>query len=115
MRTTVNFARSLITPPDVVGRHARDLAGELARIGVRRSQVEPNKKDRRFADPAWTGNPLLRRAMQAHIAMAQTAAMLVDDAELDWQDDERIRFTLTNVVDALAPSNPPINPHLWKA
>src|ERR671929_1973038 len=53
--------------------------------------------------------------MQAHIATAQTAAQLVEDADLDWQDDERIRFTLTNIVDALAPSNTPLNPLLWKA
>src|ERR671929_1424015 len=53
--------------------------------------------------------------MQAHIATAQTAAQLVEDADLDWQDDERIRFSLTNLVDALAPSNTPLNPLLWKA
>src|SRR3954453_19589940 len=114
-RTTLNFAKGLAARPDVVGKRARYLARELGRIGVGRSEVEPNKKDRRFADAAWTGTPLLRRLMQAHIATAQTAAKLVDDAELGWQDDERIRFTLTNVVDALAPSNTPLNPLLWKA
>jgi polyhydroxyalkanoate synthase len=114
-RTTLRFARSLAGKPDVLGKRSQYLARELVRIGAGRSDVAPNKKDKRFADPAWSGNPLLRRAMQAHIAAAQTAAKLVDDADLDWQDDERIRFTLTNVVDALAPSNTPINPLLWKA
>src|SRR3954447_2398629 len=114
-RTTLAFAKGLAAKPDIVGKRARYLARELGRIGVGRSDVEPNKKDKRFADPAWSGNPLLRRLMQAHIATAQTAAKLVDDADLGWQDDERIRFTLTNVVDALAPSNTPLNPLLWKA
>src|SRR3954469_21293605 len=114
-RTTLAFAKGLAAKPDVVGKRARYLARELGRIGVGRSDVEPNKKDRRFADPAWSGNPLLRRLMQAHIATAQTAAKLVDDAELGWQDDERVRFSLTNVVDAMAPSNTPLNPLLWKA
>jgi class II poly(R)-hydroxyalkanoic acid synthase len=114
-RTTLRFARSLAGQPDVVARRAARLVRELGRIGVGRSEVEPNKKDKRFADPAWTGNPLLHRVMQAHIASAQTAARLVDDAHLDWQDDERIRFTMTNVVDALAPSNSLLNPLLWKA
>ncbi|MCU1615114.1 MAG: phaA [Frankiales bacterium] len=114
-RTTLRFARSLAGKPDVVARRSVRLARELGRIGVGRSQVEPNKKDRRFTDPAWAGNPLLHRVMQAHIAAAQTAARLVDDAELDWQDDERIRFTMTNLVDATAPSNTPLNPLLWKA
>jgi polyhydroxyalkanoate synthase len=76
----------------------------------------PGRKDKRFADPAWTGNPLLRRAMQAHLASARTAWELIEDAHLDWRDDERIRFTATNVVDALAPSNVPLlNPLALKA
>jgi polyhydroxyalkanoate synthase len=54
--------------------------------------------------------------MQAHLATARTAWELIDDADLDWQDDERIRFTATNVVDALAPSNVPVlNPLSLKA
>ncbi|MGY1806649.1 PHA/PHB synthase family protein [Blastococcus sp. SYSU D00669] len=114
-RTTLSFARALAGKPDVVGKRARYLVRELGRIGVGRSEVAPHPKDKRFADPAWSGNPLLQRVMQAHIATAQTAAKLVDDADLGWQDEERIRFTLTNVVDALAPSNTPLNPLLWKA
>jgi polyhydroxyalkanoate synthase len=59
---------------------------------------------------------LLRRAMQAHLATARTAWELIEDADLDWQDDERIRFTATNLVDALAPSNVPLlNPQALKA
>jgi polyhydroxyalkanoate synthase len=54
--------------------------------------------------------------MQAHLATARTAWELIEDADLDWQDDERIRFTATNVVDALAPSNVPVlNPLSLKA
>jgi polyhydroxyalkanoate synthase subunit PhaC len=113
--TTANFVRGLAGRPEAVARRTTRLARELGRIAVGRSEVAANKKDKRFADPAWTGNPLLHRVMQAHIATAQFAARLVDDAELDWRDDERVRFTLTNVVDALAPSNTPLNPVLWKA
>ncbi|HEY0506948.1 MAG TPA: alpha/beta fold hydrolase, partial [Blastococcus sp.] len=89
---------------------------ELGRITVGRSELAPGKKDKRFADPAWSGNPFLKRAMQTHLAAARTAWELIDDADLDWQDDERIRFTATNVVDALAPSNvPALNPLALKA
>ncbi len=115
-RTTVRFGASLARHPDALARRAGALAQDLARIALGRSEIEASPKDKRFADPAWTGNPLLRRAMQAHIAAARAAVGLVDDADLDWQDDERIRFSLTNLVDALAPSNvPPLNPLMWKA
>ena len=76
----------------------------MARIAAGKSELAPSKKDKRFADPAWSGNGLLRRAMQLHLATARTAWELIEDADLEWKDDERIRFTATNLVDALAPA-----------
>jgi class II poly(R)-hydroxyalkanoic acid synthase len=114
-RTVVSLGKALARRPEVVVRRSSELAKDLGRVVAGRSEIAPSPKDKRFADPAWSGNWLMRRAMQAHIAGARAAVGLVDDADLDWQDDERIRFTLTNVVDALAPSNTPLNPLLWKA
>ncbi|HEY4603997.1 MAG TPA: poly(3-hydroxyalkanoate) polymerase, partial [Blastococcus sp.] len=101
--TALRLASSLVRQPGNVARRSGELVRELGRIGTGRSELAPGRKDKRFADPAWSGNPLLRRAMQAHLATARTAWELIDDADLDWQDDERIRFTATNLVDALAP------------
>src|SRR6202012_759229 len=79
-------------------------------------QVQPSRRDRRFADPGWAGNPLLRRAMQAYLAAAGSAEGVVADAGLDWADSERVDFALTNLIDALAPSNNPLlNPAALKA
>ncbi|MGK5169863.1 PHA/PHB synthase family protein [Geodermatophilus sp. CPCC 205761] len=114
-KTVLRLGGALARRRDAVAQRSKDLAGDLGRVLAGSSDIEPSPKDRRYADPAWTGNPLMRRAMQAHIAAARAAVGLVDDADLDWKDDERIRFTLTNLVDALAPSNTPLNPLLWKA
>ncbi len=114
--TTLRFGAALARQPSVLARRAGELAGELGRITVGRSELVPGKKDKRFADPAWTENSLLRRAVQTHLATARTTWELIDDADLEWRDDERIRFTATNVVDALAPSNVPLlNPLALKA
>src|SRR6202034_4703905 len=68
-----------------------------------------------FADPGWAGNPLLRRAMQAYLAAAETAEGVVADAGLDWADSERVGFAVTNLIDALSPSNNPLlNPAALK-
>jgi poly[(R)-3-hydroxyalkanoate] polymerase subunit PhaC len=116
VRTLATLGTSLVRRPDAVGGRLKELAGEVGRIAAGRSEIAPSPKDRRFADPAWSGNPLLKRTVQAHIAAARAVVGLVDDADLDWQDDERIRFALTNVVDALAPSNVPfLNPLALKA
>src|SRR5204862_476718 len=45
--------------------------------------------------------------MQNYLAWAAALDGLVDDAEMDWQDDRRTRFTISNVIDALAPTNVP--------
>ena len=114
--TTLRFGSALVRQPGTVAKRATELVRELAAIAAGRSELEPGRKDKRFADPAWKGNAVLHRAMQAHLASARTAWELIEDADLDWQDDERIRFTATNVVDALAPSNVPfLNPLAIKA
>jgi poly[(R)-3-hydroxyalkanoate] polymerase subunit PhaC len=112
----LRLAAALAARPRLVAGRGRQLAGELARIAVGRSQVEPSRRDRRFADQGWAGNPLLRRTMQAYLAAAQTAEGLVAEAGLDEADSERVGFVLTNLVDALAPSNNPLlNPAAMKA
>jgi polyhydroxyalkanoate synthase len=111
----LRFTAALARHPRTVLAHTGHLVGEWGRIGLGRSDVAPGPKDKRYADPAWSGNPLLKRAMQAHLVTAQTATQLVDDAALPWAHDERIRFSVTNVVEALAPSNNPLlNPTAWK-
>jgi polyhydroxyalkanoate synthase len=114
--TALRFGSALARQPGTVAKRAGELARELGKVAAGNSELEPGKKDKRFADPAWSGNPVLRRAMQVHLATARTAWELIEDADLGWQDDERIRFTATNLVDALAPSNVPVlNPLSLKA
>jgi polyhydroxyalkanoate synthase len=114
--TAFRFGSSLARQPGTVAKRAGELAREMGKVAAGSSELAPSKKDKRFADPAWTGNGVLRRAMQAHLATARTAWELIDDADLEWQDDERIRFTATNLVDAFAPSNVPVvNPLSLKA
>jgi len=112
----LRLAAALAGRPRLVAGRGRQLLGELGRIAVGTSQVQPSRRDRRFADPGWAGNPVLRRAMQAYLAAAGTAEGVVADAGLDWADSERVGFGVTNLIDALAPSNNPLlNPAALKA
>jgi len=112
----IRFAGGLARRPHRLARQATSLAGELARVGRGSSTVAPSAGDRRFTDPAWTSNPLLRRLVQAYLAAGQTAERLLADADLEWRDAERIRFVVDNLVQALAPSNNPVSsPVFWKA
>jgi polyhydroxyalkanoate synthase len=110
------FALSLARKPRTLVSRARGLAGQLVSIAEGHSDLAPAKGDKRFADPAWLGNPLLKATMQAYLATNETVNALFSDAELDWRDAERIRFVLDVLTEGLAPSNNPLlNPLAYKA
>jgi polyhydroxyalkanoate synthase subunit PhaC len=112
----LRLAAALAARPRLVAGRGWQLLGEMARIAAGTSQVQPSRRDRRFTDPGWTGNPALRRVMQAYLAAARTAEGLATDADLGWAHAQRVGFVLENLVDALAPSNSPvINPAAVKA
>jgi polyhydroxyalkanoate synthase subunit PhaC len=109
--STAKLARWLLLHPRRTGRRVADLTRELGRIGTGASTTAPSRQDRRFTDPAWTQNPLLRRLVQGYLAAGQTARALVADANLGWRDTERVGFLVENLIEALAPTNVPlVNP-----
>jgi polyhydroxyalkanoate synthase subunit PhaC len=115
-RSMARFGLGLARRPATMARRTAGLAGDLGAIAAGRSALAPPARDRRFADPAWTANPVLRRLVQAYLAGGAFAQALVDDADLGWRDAERVGFVVRNLVDAVAPSNNPlISPDAWKA
>jgi len=111
----VKLAAQLSRRPLVTVKAQAGVVRELGRIAVGRSQVEPTKRDRRFADPAWTGNPLLRRICQAYLVGSSALEDFVEGADLDWRSEQRMRFVVQMLVDAASPSNNPLlNPAALK-
>jgi polyhydroxyalkanoate synthase subunit PhaC len=58
------LAARLATRPWKVARRGAGYGAELAKITIGQSDVAPSKKDRRFKDDAWRGNPAFRRLAQ---------------------------------------------------
>ena len=112
----LKFAGKLATRPHKLVRRGAGLAAELGKVAVGRSELEPEKGDRRFKDKAWQNNPAFRRVLQAYLAAGQTVDDVISDTDLDWKSDRRVRFSAENALDALAPSNSPfLNPTVLKA
>ena len=110
------FCAQLARQPAVLALRLAGLGAELGRVASGRSELAASPKDRRFADPAWTSNPVLHRILQAYLAGAAAVDGLQADADLDWADEQRVSFLLSNLVEALAPSNNPLlNPAALKA
>src|SRR5581483_3467694 len=81
------------------------LTGELASAATGAAKREPERGDRRFADPAWAENPVYRRVLQGYLGAAAVAGDTVGRLGLDPKSEERGRFVVGQVVDALAPTN----------
>jgi polyhydroxyalkanoate synthase len=111
----VKVGAGLARHPQRVAARTAGLAAELTRAATGRSQLAPPKGDRRFGDPAWEGNWLLRRVLQGYLAVGETVDGLISDADVDWRAERRARLTAGNLLDALAPTNFPwSNPTVLK-
>jgi polyhydroxyalkanoate synthase subunit PhaC len=105
--TAAELAIGLARQPQRTARRIGGLGLELTSVARGHSGVRPSKPDRRFADPAWQSNWLLRRLLQTHLVTSDVVDGLISDAELDWRHERQARFAAGNVLDALAPSNFP--------
>jgi polyhydroxyalkanoate synthase len=81
------------------------LGVELVKIAVGKSAVEPDPKDWRFRNRAWSENPAFKRLAQSYLAWARTTGDLVDDAHLDWRTEERAKLAASLLTASLAPTN----------
>ena len=101
-----------------VTREAVRLGGELARVAVGRSDLAPAKGDRRFSDPAWSGNPLFQRIQRGYLATAGALTKVVQDYAEGTDDArraEQARFASNILTSTLAPTNYlPTNPAALK-
>lgn len=112
---TAKLTGALARRPPAVARRLGGLGAELARVAAGSSELAPAKSDRRFSDRAWRENWMFRRLMQTYLGLSGTVDGLIDDARLEWQADRQVRFTLGNVLDAVAPTNFPLtNPAVLK-
>src|SRR5207245_3227349 len=85
-------------PIQTIGRAAEGTL-ELGRIALGRSEVAPEKGDRRLADPAWSEHPGYRRTMQSYLLLSSTLQKLVEDADLDWKSEQQTQYMLRVLTD----------------
>ena len=99
------FARTMITQPLTLARHAASFGAEQAKIVAGISNVEPDRKDRRFADEWFTDRPIYRRLAQAQVATERSVADLICDLDMDEKSRLRSELIAGVVTGAIAPTN----------
>ena len=86
-------------------RLARRLLGAVTHAFGGDPAVPAPKGDRRFADPAWQGNPIYHALMQGYLAWSDALKGFVDQSSMDDESKARTSFALSQLADALAPTN----------
>lgn len=107
LRQAVSGLGAALSQGTTVAREASRLGLELTRVTRGLSDVAPAKGDRRFTDPAWTGNLVFRMIQQSYLASAGAMDRIVD-AMGDGRSDaraEQARFAASIVTSAAAPTN----------
>ena len=85
--------------------HARKFGEDLVRIMTGKSQLAPDPKDKRFADPAWQYNPFFKAGAQYYLAVQKGMRDWIEDMDLDALERDRARFISNIILDALSPTN----------
>lgn len=91
-------------------KHVAHFGAELRKVLFGKSELQPSSDDRRFADPAWSQNPLYRRYLQTYLAWRKELHDWIDDSSLSPQDISRGHFVINLMTEAMAPTNSAANP-----
>ena len=95
----------MLSNPAAAAKQYLSFLAEFGRIATGGSELAPDAKDRRFADPAWQESVAYRALAQGYLAWGNALNRFLDDAKLDKRDTERARFVVSLIVDAMAPTN----------
>jgi polyhydroxyalkanoate synthase len=98
------WAGAVVRRPSVLLGSLLNWAAQEVRVLSGVSNVTPEPKDRRFADPAWN-HPLWWRVVQTYLVTRDSVLSSVDQLGLDRKSADRARFALMQLTEATAPSN----------
>jgi polyhydroxyalkanoate synthase subunit PhaC len=85
---------------DLWGSAVRRMTGEEAP-----PVIQPDPKDKRFADPEWSQNQFYDFLKQAYLLSAHWAEKLVADASIDPHTRQKAEFYMRQIANAVSPSN----------
>jgi polyhydroxyalkanoate synthase subunit PhaC len=105
------LARDPVAYSSAALRLGTDLAMAGASVALRSvglqapPRLAPERRDRRFKDPAWSRQPGWFALQQAYLLWSRSALELVEAAKLDGPERMKAEFAVRAIVDALSPTN----------
>jgi polyhydroxyalkanoate synthase subunit PhaC len=99
------FAHQVGQHPAMVVEQQAAFLHEFISIMAGSSKLSPAPGDKRFADPAWQENSIYRMYLQTYLAWSNSLLQFVDQSALGERAKQRVRFAVSLLVDAVAPTN----------
>ncbi|MDP3895100.1 MAG: alpha/beta fold hydrolase [Mesorhizobium sp.] len=107
--------KAMAGQPQLLMTQWMSFASEFGKIVTGQSDIAPDAKDRRFADPAWKSSGIHKALVQSYMAWGKAVTELVEKTDLPEKDAARARLITSIFVDTMAPSNnPALNPTALK-
>jgi poly[(R)-3-hydroxyalkanoate] polymerase subunit PhaC len=91
--------------PVAAAREFPWLTGEFLKIGLGRSSISVDEKDRRFSDITWQSNPFYNRIGQVYRLFEQWADRMVNATDGGWERRGRARNLADVITGAMSPTN----------
>ena len=91
--------------PSALGGHAINHSRSLLDVLTGKSEITPDRKDRRFKEPTWHLNPVYKRLFQSWAVTKKEINDWISASDIPEDDKNRVMFLAELITDALAPSN----------
>jgi len=105
LSSALMLVTQLVNNPTIAARQYLFFLGEFGRIVTGGSELTPEPRDKRFADPAWKESVAYRALAQCYLAWGAALNRVVDEAKMDKREAERVRFVVSLLLDAMSPTN----------
>jgi polyhydroxyalkanoate synthase subunit PhaC len=103
--TAGTVVRGALMQPGAVARASLGFLSELGLLAAGEDRLEPEPRDRRFKDDAWSDSAVYASVLQSYLAFCRSLERYADRASDDPRQSERIRFLMSQIADAVAPTN----------
>ena len=104
-RQLVDHMPPMQMEPSKLAAVQADFQEQITSLMAMGPQATGISTDRRFADAAWSHNPLASHAAAAHLIQTRALSALVDAVQADAKTVARLRFAVEQWAAASAPSN----------
>ncbi|PHR92448.1 MAG: class II poly(R)-hydroxyalkanoic acid synthase [Robiginitomaculum sp.] len=94
-----------IKQPAPLAKNLVNYGKEMGQIVRGKSELAPDRRDRRFQDPTWHKNKAYKYGLQSWLAMRNGFEGWIEDSGISRADKARANFVLEILVDSFAPTN----------